>query len=62
MPLRPAGTALANDLDNASVSQIEREWAESHGRSYLGPAGTGYDFYWPQNQAESDKHMKARDR
>jgi hypothetical protein len=59
-----AGTALANDLENnASPSQIEREWAESHGRGYVGNSGTAYGFYGSQNQADTEKQrMKAHDR
>ena len=58
-----AGTALANELENnAPVSQIDREWAESHGRSYLGTGGAAYGFSETQNQDKSEKRMKARER
>jgi hypothetical protein len=58
-----AGTALANDVENnAPVSQIDREWAENHGRSYLDTGETAYGFYGTLNQERSDKRMKARDR
>jgi hypothetical protein len=58
-----AGTALANDLENnASVSQIDRERAENHGRSYLDNGETAYGFAGTQNHERSDKRVKARDR
>lgn len=61
--LTGAGTVLANELENnAPVSQIDREWAESHSHSYLGTAGAAYGFSETQNQEKSDKRMKARDR
>ena len=58
-----AGAALANEVENnAPVSQIDREWAESHSHSYLGTAGTAYGFSETQNQDKAEKRMKARDR
>jgi hypothetical protein len=58
-----AGTALANEVENnASVSQINREWAENHGRSYLDAGETAYGFVGTQKQVESNKQMKARER
>ena len=57
------GTALANEVENnASVSQIDREWAENHGRSYQDNGATAYGFARLPNQESSGKHMKARDR
>jgi len=58
-----AGTALANELENnAPPSQIDREWAENHGRSYLDNGRTSYGFVGTVDQENSGKRMKARDR
>jgi hypothetical protein len=61
--LTGVGTAFANKVENnAPASQIDREWAENHGRSYLGTGKTAYSFYGVQDQTKTRKHLKARDR